>query len=280
MWIEFYRVNKFLNRVAFVKIPQGEPKHVLESFGGSKHGDATRSHRVTERVYSGAGTGANITWTLQSDVRFVYHGWNLMAESNRGTEVRKPVLRQHDCPAGVRTRAERPKQIEMLPTAADAPRRTLVQAQIPYLRRSYMWGPDMSGTLDGAGGVGGLLAMRRHERGTQSTETFWATHDLNGNVIGLVQLPVTGSQPAKMAVYDYDPSGQLTRVNEPEAGGRWSHGGGSDPMTHIDAGIHNSTLLSHDGSSIAHLFGIASWEESWELGREVQGEYEQMGGEE
>ena len=140
-----------------------------------------------KRVYSGTGTGANIVWTLQSDARFVYHGWNLMAE------------------------------LEMIPTAADAPRRTLVQAQMPYLRRSYMWGPDMSGTLDGAGGVGGLLAMRRHERGTQSTETFWATHDLNGNVIGLVQLPVTGSQPAKMAVYDYDPSGQLTRVNEPEA---------------------------------------------------------------
>ena len=168
-------------------------------------------------MYSGTGTGTNIVWTLQSDVRFVYHRWNLMAESNRGTEVRTPVLRQQDCPAGVRTRAERPKQIEMIPTAADAPRRTLVQAQMPYVRRTYMWGPDMSGTLDGAGGVGGLLAMRRHERGTQSTETFWATHDLNGNVIGLVQLPATGSQPAKMAVYDYDPSGQLTRVNEPEA---------------------------------------------------------------
>lgn len=140
-----------------------------------------------KRVYSGTGTGTAIIWTLQSDVRFVYHGWNLMAE------------------------------VEMIPTAADAPRRTLVQAQMPYVRRSYMWGPDMSGTLDGAGGVGGLLAMRRHERGTQSTETFWATHDLNGNIIGLVQLPVTGSQPAKMAVYDYDAFGQLTRVNEPEA---------------------------------------------------------------
>ena len=140
-----------------------------------------------KRVYSGSGPATAIVWTLHSDARFVYHGWNMVAE------------------------------LEMQPTATDAPRRTLVQAAMPYLRRSYLWGPDTSGTLDGAGGVGGLLAMRRHERSTQSTETFWATHDLNGNIIGLVQLPVTGSQPAKMAVYDYDASGQVTQVNEPEA---------------------------------------------------------------
>ena len=34
----------------------------------------------------------------------------------------------------------------------------------------------------------------------QSTETFWATHDLNGNVIGLVlvKLPVTSYLPERI----------------------------------------------------------------------------------
>ncbi|SVD01954.1 uncharacterized protein METZ01_LOCUS354808, partial [marine metagenome] len=45
------------------------------------------------------------------------------------------------------------------------------------LKNSYLWGPDLSGSFQGAGGVGGLLSVS-DENGT----TFYATYDGNGNV--------------------------------------------------------------------------------------------------
>jgi len=44
----------------------------------------------------------------------------------------------------------------------------------------YLWGPDVSGTLQGAGGVGGLLAVIRPDG------TFFPCYDANGNVTGYV----------------------------------------------------------------------------------------------
>ena len=45
------------------------------------------------------------------------------------------------------------------------------------LKNSYLWGPDLSGSMQGAGGVGGLLSVS-DENGT----THYATYDGNGNV--------------------------------------------------------------------------------------------------
>jgi len=44
----------------------------------------------------------------------------------------------------------------------------------------YLWGPDLSGTLQGAGGVGGLLAVIR------SDGAFFPCYDANGNVTDYV----------------------------------------------------------------------------------------------
>jgi RHS repeat-associated protein len=44
----------------------------------------------------------------------------------------------------------------------------------------YLWGPDLSGTLQGAGGVGGLLAVIRPDG------TFFPCYDANGNVTDYV----------------------------------------------------------------------------------------------
>jgi RHS repeat-associated protein len=44
----------------------------------------------------------------------------------------------------------------------------------------YLWGPDVSGTLQGAGGVGGLLAVIR------SDGTFFPCYDANGNITDYV----------------------------------------------------------------------------------------------
>ena len=180
------------------------------------------SRRVMKRVYANlGGTTTAPIWVLQNDVRFVYVGWHMIGEPSRGTEARQP----DDCvgcPAGVRMRAEHPKQLEIKGTASDAPAGGGANPP-PFLRRSWLWGEDLTGSapaavgdqseLGAGGGVGGLLAVTRHARGDQPAESYWATSDLNGNVIGLLATSST-----KTAVYDYDPFGQPIRVNEPEAG--------------------------------------------------------------
>ncbi|MBV6501892.1 MAG: hypothetical protein CJBNEKGG_04433 [Prosthecobacter sp.] len=74
-----------------------------------------------------------------------------------------------------------------------------------------LMGPDLSGSLTGAGGVGGLLCLTRHERGVSPADSYWATSDLNGNVIGL-----SAVSTVRHALYEYNAFGSPVRVNEPE----------------------------------------------------------------
>ncbi|WP_009961847.1 RHS repeat-associated core domain-containing protein [Verrucomicrobium spinosum] len=135
------------------------------------------SRRVQKKV-EGRMTSSD-PWVLRSDTRFVYDRWNMVGEA------------------------------EYLATAADAPPTFGGGTAGPYWRRTYVWGEDLSGSLQGAGGVGGLLLINRHERGSKPLRTSWATSDLNGNVIGLVESNLK-------AVYEYDPFGKPMRVSEPE----------------------------------------------------------------
>jgi hypothetical protein len=83
-----------------------------------------------EFAYDGSGrrirkqvkTRNDSTWTTTTDRRFLYDGWNLIAEFD-----------------------------------ANATNSTLA------LVRSYTWGLDLSGSMQGAGGVGGLLWTSRTE---------------------------------------------------------------------------------------------------------------------
>ncbi len=135
------------------------------------------SRRVQKKVEGRTTSGD--PWVLRSDTRFVYDGWNMVGEA------------------------------EYLATAEDAPPTFGGGTAGPYWRRTYVWGEDLSGSLQGAGGVGGLLLINRHERGSKPLRTSWATSDLNGNVIGLVESNLK-------AVYEYDPFGKSLRVSEPE----------------------------------------------------------------
>ena len=63
---------------------------------------------------------------------------------------------------------------------------------------TYVWGLDLSGSAQGAGGVSGLLAV------TNSSATYATAFDGNGNVIGLVDM-ATG---IKSATYDYNAFGE------------------------------------------------------------------------
>ncbi len=104
------------------------------------------------------------TWTLSQDLRFLYDGWNLIAE------------------------------YEMY---------HLVGGNYLLLQATHTWGIDLSGTPQGAGGVGGLLC-------STLTHSDWSTHpyfpafDGNGNVSAWV-----GENGSLLGRMEYSPFGQL-----------------------------------------------------------------------
>jgi RHS repeat-associated protein len=80
------------------------------------------------------------------------------------------------------------------------------------LRRSYAWGLDVTGTPQGAGGVGGLLFTAHHQSGG-STAVHTVCYDGNGNVTALAD----ASTATLTASYDYDPFGSNLRITGPAA---------------------------------------------------------------
>lgn len=102
-------------------------------------------------------------WLLNSDLTFLYDGWNLIAELT--------------------------------------PTNTLI--------RSYQWGLDLSGTGQGAGGVGGVLFFTDHSDAT----THAYAHDGNGNVTTLA----SAADSSISASYEYAPFGQTIKATGSKA---------------------------------------------------------------
>ena len=71
----------------------------------------------------------------------------------------------------------------------------------------YVWGLDLSGSEQGAGGVGGLLMVRDQTTGSPVTHHY-TSFDGNGNVIGLID----ASDRSASAIYEYGPFGELIRA--------------------------------------------------------------------
>ena len=89
----------------------------------------------------------------------------------------------------------------------------------------YVWGLDLSGTLQGAGGIGGLLAI------VEDGERHLVALDGNGNVVNLVDA-ATGQVSA---TYEYGPFGEVLRATGPEAEGNpWRF---STRCSGMDAGL-------------------------------------------
>jgi len=80
-----------------------------------------------------------------------------------------------------------------------------LQSQIVN-RKSYVWGLDLSQTLQGAGGVGGLLFQTTINSTT--TNRCFAAYDANGNITEYVSTNGTVA-----AHYEYDPYGNITKVS-------------------------------------------------------------------
>jgi RHS repeat-associated protein len=101
------------------------------------------------------------TSTVLQDNKFLYDGWNLVAELNATNNA---------------------------------------------LIRCYMWGLDLSGSMQGAGGVGGLLAVNDTANGVH-----FAAYDGNGNVTALVK----AADGTISAQYEYGPFAEPIRVTGP-----------------------------------------------------------------
>ncbi len=70
---------------------------------------------------------------------------------------------------------------------------------------TYLWGLDLSGSAQGAGGVGGLLLCRQDTNGDGTLNAeFHPSYDGNGNIIAWID--GTGSVVARI---DYDPFGRV-----------------------------------------------------------------------
>ncbi|MES2737888.1 MAG: RHS repeat-associated core domain-containing protein [Verrucomicrobiota bacterium] len=76
------------------------------------------------------------------------------------------------------------------------------------LKRSYLWGLDVNGTLGGAGGVGGLLWVADYvPNHSESNRQLAPWYDGNGNVMGWVENE--GAQKLPLHRLEYDPFGKL-----------------------------------------------------------------------
>lgn len=119
-------------------------------------------------------------WGTAVETRFVYDGWNLIAEYQ-------------------------------------------VSGSLLSLLRSYAWGLDVSGSRQGAGGVGGLLVVAEIAGGT-ITNRFLPAYDGNGNVHAMITASAVTFGSATyaagdlVAAYEYDAFGRPLREAGPYAG--------------------------------------------------------------
>jgi RHS repeat-associated protein len=154
--------NRLITRETLAQaVAAGAPRERFEYLYDST------GRRVLRRAYTW--DGATAGWVLQQELRFLYDGWNLLAEVD----------------------------------ATLAPHRT------------YTWGQDLSGTLQGAGGVGGLLTFHGHTPKTQiASTTHLYAYDGNGNITTLVD-SATADVTAR---FTYGPFGQTLQATGVAAG--------------------------------------------------------------
>ena len=139
--------NRLIRQETFATVPAAAKRKLEFAYDAE-------SRRIRKQVSNWNGTA----WVLQKDLRFLYDGWNLIAELD----------------------------------ATNA------------MQRNFVWGLDLSRTPHGAGGVGGLLAIR------EGSESHLPAFDGNGNVMALVK----ASDQSISARYEYGPFGEMLVVEE------------------------------------------------------------------
>jgi RHS repeat-associated protein len=83
----------------------------------------------------------------------------------------------------------------------------------PSLTRTYThtWGLDLSGSKQGAGGVGGLLMSSKFTSSSAAT-AYYPLYDGNGNITAYID-----NGRVVRATFDYDPFGNITNNNNTQA---------------------------------------------------------------
>jgi RHS repeat-associated protein len=99
--------------------------------------------------------------------------------------------------------------------------RSLTHSQTHTLTNSYLWGLDLSSTLQSAGGVGGLLAE------VQDGEPYFAAFDANGNVTEYIS-----TNGALAAHYEYSPFGEIV-VQSGDLGDSFTHRFSTKPWCRV-----------------------------------------------
>jgi RHS repeat-associated protein len=79
--------------------------------------------------------------------------------------------------------------------------------------RTYVWGLDLSETMEAAGGVGGLLWVTLHPGSGAGAGTHFCAYDGNGNIVALS----AASDGSVSARYEYGPFAEPIRVTGPAA---------------------------------------------------------------
>lgn len=90
-----------------------------------------------------------------------------------------------------------------------------------FVCRKFAWGPDLSSSLEGAGGIGGLLAIEDPNDpndGTDVVGSFLVCYDGNGNVTQLIDWPAAQTAGSidpnhVVAHYEYSPFGRVSRAS-------------------------------------------------------------------
>ncbi len=75
------------------------------------------------------------------------------------------------------------------------------------LQKRYIWGTDLSGTFENAGGIGGLLGVIDYSSPTPEIYTY--LYNGRGDIIQVIS-----DSGVVVAEYDYDPFGKLTATSE------------------------------------------------------------------
>ena len=112
------------------------------------------------------------------------------------------------------------ERIENAPNPADVPAPDFVGVVSGCVGYHFVWngeewGQDLSGSLQGAGGVGGLLAAQHIETGYGTS--YWYQFDGNGNVTEMMT-----SYGAVYIHFEYDPFGRITNDSPTWLNGDWN----------------------------------------------------------
>ena len=157
-----------------------------------------------------------------------------------------------------------------------------------------IWGLDITGALQGAGGVGGLLAvispLPQGEGQSEDSTVYLSCYDVNGNITEYVS-----SDSSIVAHYEYSPLGEIlgqsgeqsdffshrfstkpwcgvTGLSEYQlrqyrpSSGRWLN---RDPMTEV-GGLNLYTITCNNAANQYDVLGLSPWLKiAWECGKEA-----------